>query len=310
LAPPQLLYSLAEFRDLIRSCLETADVGSLVEIGSETGAATRELYAFLEGREGEMWTVEPVPTLELEELHRGEERFHLVRGYSPEALEAVGPADAWIIDGDHNYWTVSRELEFVDSSAHRAGRPALILLHDVAWPCARCDMYYAPERLPAEAVHPHSMELGRVPDSSEAVPGGFRGDGSFAVALHEGGPRNGVLTAVEDFLAEHEGLAFAHVPAVFGFGVIFDRSARYAEQLEELLAPYADNPLLAKLERNRLDLYLRVVELQDSLSELGLRQNRVLAEYDASLSAAETEAARLRLELAELREQRAHSPSS
>jgi Methyltransferase domain len=303
LASPLLLYSLAEFRDLVHACLEVAEARTLVEIGSETGESTRDLHAFVADREGEMWSVEPEPTLELEELARRDERFHLVRGYSPDALDGVGPADAWVIDGDHNYWTVSRELEFVDGSARAALRPALILLHDVAWPCARRDMYYAPERLPAEALHPHSRELGRVPGSSEAVAGGFRGNGSFAVAIHEGGPRNGVLTAVEDFLAERDGLTFAHVPAVFGFGVIYARSAPYAEGLSGLLGPYADNPLLAKLERNRVDLYLRVIELQDAISDLGLRQNRVLAEYDASASAAEVEVARLRLEVAELREQ-------
>jgi hypothetical protein len=300
LAPPLLLYSLTEFRDLIRACLEAAEVRTLVEIGSETGDATRDLLDFVQGREGEISCVEPAPTIEIEELDRADERFHLIRGYSPDALEGVGPADAWVIDGDHNYWTVSRELAHVDASA---GRFPLVLLHDVAWPCARRDMYYAPERLPAEAVHPHSWELGSLPDTPEAAEGGFRGGGSFAVALQEGGSRNGVLTAVEDFLAEREGLAFAHVPAIFGFGVIFDRSAPYAERLEKLLAPYSDNPLLAKLERNRIDLYVRVLELQDSVSDLGLRQNRVLAEYDASVAAAEVEAARLRLEVAELREQ-------
>jgi hypothetical protein len=35
------------------------------------------------------------------------------------------------------------------------------------------------------------------------VPGrGFRGRGRFAFAVHAGGPGNGVLTAVEDFIAE------------------------------------------------------------------------------------------------------------
>jgi hypothetical protein len=303
LAPALLIYSLTEFRDLIRACLETAEVASLVEIGSETGAATRELLEFVKTREGEMWCVDPAPTLELEEIDRSSERFHLVRGYSPDALDGIGPADAWIVDGDHNYWTVSRELDHADGSARSAGRPALILLHDVAWPCARRDQYYAPERLPAEALHPYSTELGRVPDSPDAIRGGFRGDGSFAIALHEGGPRNGVLTAVEDFVSERDDLVFVHVPAIFGLGVIYQRSAPYAERVRELLAPYADNPLLAKLERNRIDLYMRVIELQDSVSELGLRQNRVIAEYDASVSEAELEAARLRLELAELRQQ-------
>ena len=207
-----------------------------------------------------------------------------------------------MIDGDHNYWTVSRELAYADRKAREAQSPTLMLLHDVSWPCARRDMYYAPEALPDEALHPHSFELGSIPDVPDAVRGGFRGGGSFAVALHEGGPRNGILTAIEDFLEGRDDLAFVHVPAIFGLGVIYSREAPYAERLAGLLAPFGDNPLLARLERNRVDLYLRVVELQDSVSDLGLRQNRVIAEYDARVSAAETEAARLRLEVAQLQQ--------
>jgi hypothetical protein len=207
-----------------------------------------------------------------------------------------------VIDGDHNYWTVSRELEHIDGVAREAGRPALLLLHDVSWPCARRDQYYAPDALPAGAVHPHSFHLGQVPDSEEAVDGGFRGRGAFAIALRAGGPKNGVLTAVEDFLEDRDELRFARIPAIFGVGVIFAREAPYAHDLEQVLAPYDGNPLLAKLERNRVDLYLKVLELQDAVSSLGLRQNRLLAEYDTALAAAEAEAAGFRLELAKQRD--------
>ena len=64
-------------------------------------------------------------------------------------------------------------------------------------------MYYAPDRLPPDAVHPHSFEGGALPGRSELGRGGFQGAGGFAWACHEGGERNGVLTAVEDFVASH-----------------------------------------------------------------------------------------------------------
>ena len=83
MAPPLLLYSLGEFRDLIRACLDAADARTLVEIGSETGEATRDLVAFLADRQGRIWCVEPEPTLEVEELDRREESFHLIRGIQP-----------------------------------------------------------------------------------------------------------------------------------------------------------------------------------------------------------------------------------
>jgi methyltransferase family protein len=301
--PPLLLHSLGEFRELVHACFDAAGVRSVVEIGSETGRATRELMDFLGERDGELWCVEPEPTLEVERLDRELERFHLVRGLSPAALEGIGPADAWVIDGDHNYWTVSRELEHADGAAREAGSPALLVLHDVGWPCARRDHYYAPDAIPDDGVHPHSFDHGEVPGEPEAVDGGFRGAGSYAVALREGGPRNGVLTAVEDFLAERSELRYVHVPAIFGLGVVYSSEAPYADAVERALAPYDRNPLLDKLEQNRLELYLRVLEQQDAVSDLGLRQSRLIAEYDSSLAAAQAEAGRLRLAAARAAEE-------
>ena len=61
--------------------------------------------------------------------------------------------------------------------------------------------------------------------------------GYFAWAQHEGGPRNGVLTAIEDFLEEkhHSGreLGFAEIPAVFGLGILFDLDAEWSERVVE-----------------------------------------------------------------------------
>ncbi len=299
-APPLLLHSLTEFRDLILSCLEAAEARTVLEIGSESGAFTRELVSFAARREGEVWCVEPYPTLELEQLGASEPRFHLIAGRSPEALEAVEPCDAYVVDGDHNYWTVSRELEHAQSDGDGSGTP-LIVLHDVAWPCGRRDQYYAPDALPPGAVHAHSWDRGSLPGEEKAVRGGLRGNGSFAIALREGGERNGVRTAVEDFVDGRENLRFVHVPSIFGVGFVYSRSAPYAEALAALLDPLDANPLLERLERNRIDLYLKVLELQDAASDTGLRQGRLIAEYDRSLTAAETEAAALRIELAEMR---------
>ena len=58
-------------------------------------------------------------------------------------------------------------------------------------------------------------------------------------------------------------LAYAHVPAVFGLGILFDADAPWAAQLAQHVAPFHNNPLLASLEENRLRNYLKVIEMQD-----------------------------------------------
>jgi hypothetical protein len=298
MADDVLIYSLREHRELIFECLGAVAPKRVVEIGSEAGGMTREMVAWAEREGARFVTVEPFPVEEMRELDRSSDAFELVEARSPEALEGLEPADAYLVDGDHNHWTVLRELRAI----HSAGEP-LTILHDVGWPCARRDQYYSVESLPPEAVHPHSYTKGRVPGESELVDdGGFGGAGGFAVALEEGGPRNGVLTAVEDFIAEREGrLEYAHVPAVFGLGVVYPAAAPYAERLRELLAPWHENPVLERIERNRVELYVRVLELQDLAARADRGVNRVLLGYAQRLAALEAENASLRLERGRLR---------
>jgi hypothetical protein len=80
-------------------------------------------------------------------------------------------------------------------------------------------------------------------------------------ARSEGGPRNGVLTAIEDFLRGREHLRLALVPAFFGLGVIWPRDAAYDLELTEILGPWDRNPLLARLEANRV-LHLASSQLE------------------------------------------------
>ncbi len=61
-----------------------------------------------------------------------------------------------------------------------------------------------------------------------------------------------MLTAIEDFLADREELRFALVPAFFGLGVIWARESTVRDALEAILDPWDRNPLLERLEANRV----------------------------------------------------------
>jgi hypothetical protein len=297
MADDVLIYSLSEHRELIFECLEAVRPTRVVEIGSEAGGMSREMIAWAEREGARFVTVEPHPIDDMRKLDGSSDAFELVEGRSPEALERVEPADVYLVDGDHNYWTVLHELRAIYSRSE-----PLAILHDVGWPCARRDQYYAVNSLPPDAVHPHSFTKGRVPGQTELVEnGGFGGAGEFAVALEEGGPRNGVLTAVEDFLAEREGLEYAHVPAVFGLGFVYARDAAYTERLREVLAPWDGDPLLERMEQNRLELYKLVLGLQDRETRVDAGTNRVLLGYAHRLAALEAQNASLRLERGRLR---------
>jgi len=297
-ARPLLLHSLREYRAILLRCFDAVGARSFVEIGSESGAVTRELLALARARNGRLTTVEPMPAEEVVELERDEPAFRLVVGLSPGALTDVDAADAWIVDGDHNHWTVTRELRAIIEKAETTGSPALIVLHDVGWPCARRDFYYAPAALPPEAVRPHSFWNAVRPGEAGVVGSGLRGEGQMAVAMEEGGAANGVLTAVEDVLREHPGLELITIAPIYGIGFVFPSDAPWAADVREVLAPYAHLELLERLEDNRIALYLQVIELQDRLHRLDAGRNRVLAGRDARIARLEVEMATLRVELA------------
>jgi hypothetical protein len=293
-----LIYSLSEHRDLIFECLDVVAPSRVVEIGSEAAGMTRLLAEWAAEHDAHFTTVEPFPIAEVRELDARSPHFSVVEGRSPEALASVEPADVYLVDGDHNHWTVLRELRAI----YADGRAPLTVLHDVGWPCARRDQYYSVDALPPEAVLPHSHTRGRMPGSAELVDHGFGGAGEFAVACEEGGPSNGVLTAVEDFLGEQgDGLAYAHVPAVFGLGVVWSKDAPYASVLEAVLAPWHENHLLERLEENRVRLYARVLEMQDRLTRADAATNLVLLRYAERVAELEAANASLRLERGQLR---------
>jgi hypothetical protein len=280
---PLLLHSLHELREIWVPLLDLLEIASVTEIGSESGVTTSLLVERLRrAGGGRLVVVDPDPGVSPESDEQLE--VEVIRGFSPEALEGLTGTDAYLVDGDHNYWTVSHELEAIERATADRELFPLVLLNDVSWPAARRDQYYGPDRLPREAVRPHSFELGAVLGRSELGPRGFRGMGAFAFALEEGGPRNGVLTAVEDFVNAREHLELHVVAPVFGLGVILDRRSPHLDEARRRLAPYAGSPFLARLERNRIELYLRVLDLQDApVTDLQARQ-REWARLDAERS--------------------------
>ena len=295
--PPLLLHSLATFEAELIACLDAARPRRIVEIGSETGAFSDVLLDWATGNDATVVTVDPEPPEALRSRAGSSGNLEVVAGASPAALEEVEPAGAYVIDGDHNYFTVGAELEGIYAGREEDPSSApLTILHDVCWPCGRRDAYYAPDRIPAEHRHPHDYRRGAVPGRSELVEGGFRGGGEWAFATNEGGPANGVLTAVEDFLADRPALRLVVLPCVFGVGVLFHRGAPYATTIEERLGSLDESALLARLEENRLHLYLTVLDLQDELERRRARFDSALASAHARIGVLEAQNSALRLD--------------
>lgn len=264
-----LIHSMSEFAGIILGCLEAAGARNVAEIGSEYGGMSQVLARHCQAAGGILTSIDPAPKPGFLDWVADSGAVDHVAAMSLAAIPTLPDIDAWVIDGDHNYYTVFNELTQIDAVNARTGRPLLAILHDVGWPWGRRDLYYAPATIPAEHRHPCDAFAGVTLDNVMAVPDrGFRGNGEFSVALREGGPRNGVLTAIEDFVAatsiDGREFAFAFIPGVFGLGVLFDTTAAWAGDVASLIAPLDNHPLIASLEENRLRNYLKVIEMQDA----------------------------------------------
>jgi len=285
--PDLLLHSLTELREVLLPVVEAVRPRRIVEIGSESGGFTELLLGWAREHGAHLVTIDPAPADYVRQIAQRNAKSHtLVLDKSPGALAGIAPADLYVIDGDHNYYTVFAELE----SIHRqTGGRAVSILHDVGWPCARRDQYCDPLGLPPEHVHPYDFERGLTLGESGVVVGGFRGNGNWAPALVEGGARNGVLTAIEDFRSKQPGYQLAVVPAVFGVGVLYPDEHVAAGELAASLAPYHENAVLARLEENRLRNYLRVIALQDHIASLESAQKSALAELSSTVRSLEAQ---------------------
>jgi hypothetical protein len=268
--------SLAQSAELMLPCLDIAGARSVVEIGAFAGDLTRVLADWAADAGARVGAIDPAPQPALEALARERRDIELIRQTSLEALPRIPLPDAVVIDGDHNYWTVSEELRLIGERATGDELP-LLLFHDVNWPHARRDDYFDVTQIPAEYRHPVAGEAGGIaPGDPGLRPGGLP---YVRSAAREGGARNGVLTAVEDFVASRDDLRLVVVPSFFGFGVVWPTGRPWADALERFLAPWDRNPLLERLEANRVhhlaESHARAVELW-RLRERQARQEAVL----------------------------------
>jgi len=287
--------SLAQSAEIMLPCLDAAGERSVVEVGAFAGDLTRVLVDWAAGAGARVSAIDPAPQEGLVALAREHHPdLELIRATSLDALPRIPLPDAVVIDGDHNYWTVSEELRLIGERA--GGQLPLLLFHDVCWPHGRRDDYFDPEQIPEDHRQPLAGAAGGLtPGEPGLTPGGLPYPRSAARA---GGPRNGVLTAIEDFVAERESLRLAVVPVFFGFGAVWDREAPWSDAVARILDPLDRHPVLERLEANRVHQlaqgYARRVELWQA-NERRARQDALLRRLlDSSAFAVAERLSRLR----------------
>ena len=139
-------------------------------------------------------------------------------------LPGLGAVDVAFVDGDHNWYTVYNECRLLAEASRAAGEPLPVMVfHDVGWPYGRRDLYYDPSTIPEEHRQPYER-LGMRPGRAKLVRRGGLNP-TLHNAVVEGGPRNGVMTAIEDFVAEcAESVRLLVLPVYWGLAVLVDEA--------------------------------------------------------------------------------------
>jgi hypothetical protein len=275
-------YSLANHAEILFPCLDAAGAKSVVEVGAYRGELTGELLDWATRASARVTAIDPDPQDELVGLAARHPELELIRETSHEALRRISLPDAVIIDGDHNYYTLSEELRLIEGRTSGPDLP-LLMFHDVGWPHARRDTYCSPDRIPEDQRQPLANDVALAPWEPGIAERGLPFE---CAAEREGGPRNGVLTALEDFVDARDGLRLATLAAFFGFGVLWRENASWAGAVSAIVEPWDRNPVLERLEANRVaHLAARHGLAQDleEAQEQSAAQARVIGERDEQL---------------------------
>ncbi len=239
----------------------------IMEIGADGGSNTHQVLAYCKDAGCKLDVVDPEPQPKLHDLMKG---FGDILTYhalpSLEALPLAEHPDLVLLDGDHNWQTVHAELTMLKSLSVQRGKAfPCVLAHDVAWPYGRRDMYYNPDAL--EWKHPYAHQ-GLFPGNPGLVELGL--NSHLANALTEGGPRNGVLTAIEDFIATAPfKIHFRQLPFFNGLGILVPE-ARMTPALESLIDDFFSPARLLQaceaLETDAMKVRARLAEAESRLA--------------------------------------------
>jgi GT2 family glycosyltransferase len=268
---------------------------AIVEVGSDQGDNTSNLLEFCRRTGAKLHVVDPLPKYDVSEWQeRYGEHLTFRKELSLNAIPSIDRFDAVLIDGDHNWYTVFNELKLIEKRCTELSQSfPLVILHDIGWPYGRRDLYYDPETIPLAYRHPYRQRGMRSDSAGLLEEGGL--NGHLNNAIHERTLRNGVLTAIEDFMQDAEQrLELVKVPGLHGLGILVplwlkEKKEGLARFLEALNLPPAAVHYVEQIEDTRV--------------EAEIRRQEELAAYDELEAKLREQVSTLQAEAANLRKQ-------
>lgn len=228
---------------LVEPLLRALEPRVIVETGAGRGRLTRILLE--RAPDAVVHAIDPDPRLNATALGRAHPgRLFVHPTTSAVAIPAIADVDLAVLDGDPNHATVLGDLRALTAGA---GPPPVVLVRHTGWPFARRDGYYAPDRLPPDALN-DPRPAGVRPGHGDVADDGVR-PVPFAAA-RDSGAENGVRRALDAFVGDHADWSQADVPGLHGVGVLCPPDRLVARPaLGPFLAGLSDPPFLLELVR-------------------------------------------------------------
>ena len=203
------------FNTITKPYIKQNNYKQILEIGASKGQNSECLLSL--GLTN-LTIIDPCIDCDLQMKFQSDVNVIVLKGLSLDILPMLsGSYDCIFIDGDHNWYTVFKELSIIEEKKLLVVG-GTIFIHDVGWPYGRRDMYYFPESIPKEYTHSYALK-GMVKGQSELIDG--KGvNFTLYNAKTEYGSRNGVLTAVEDFIKVNPQYAFLFDKRQYGLGIL------------------------------------------------------------------------------------------
>ncbi len=238
----------------------------IVEVGAGKGYNTENILKYCKENNAKLTSIDPKPNFDVDKLkNEFSDEVEFYYDLSLRILPFLDKFDIILIDGDHNWYTVYNELKMIENIYNNTNNYPLIILHDICWPYGRRDLYYNPDTIPKEYLLPYD-QLGMVPNQKELSKNVGLNYKGFNNALYEGGAKNGVLTAVEDYIDDSPlELLFYSIPAYHGLGILFLKN----QDLENIVESIIDYPsIMEDLEKH----YLKIITCDMRLKNNKLNQ--------------------------------------
>jgi len=248
------------WQSVVGPIIEAIHPKVIVEIGADTGKNTVNILEYCARESAVLHSIDPVPKFDVDLFkQKYPDNFIFHQALSLNVIHQLESFDAVLIDGDHNWYTVYNELKLLEKKCIKTERDfPLVILHDIAWPYARRDLYYNPDNIPGKFLKPYEKK-GILPGVENLDENDEGLNAYLCNSIYENDFQNGVLTAIEDFLAETGfQIEFLKLPGLNGLGVLvpanlIEENAGVAEWVKRLKLDTSVAALIDVIEADRIN---------------------------------------------------------